>query len=111
MQWLRADTDARRVNRELVVPGGWLVTTSMAVLAIRRRNVLQHRQWMMRSYAVTFAFVTFRFGVDALAAQGLPVPDAQVIMAWACWAVPLLLLEPLLQFGTPHRPSSRSRPS
>lgn len=75
----------------------WVVTTSMAILAIRRRNVCQHREWMMRSYVVTFAFVTFRFGVDALASRGLQIPDAQGIMAWACWAVPLLLVEPLLQ--------------
>ena len=75
----------------------WVITTSMAVLAIRRRNLHQHREWMMRSYAVTFAFVTFRFGVDTLASQGLPISDAQAIMAWACWAIPLLLLEPLLQ--------------
>ena len=75
----------------------WVITTTMAVLAIRRRNLLQHREWMMRSYAVTFAFVTFRFGVDALTGQGLPSGDAQAIMAWACWAIPLLLLEPLIQ--------------
>ena len=75
----------------------WVVTTSMAVFAIRRRNVPQHSEWMMRSYAVTFAFVTFRFGVDALIAQGTQPGDAQAIMAWACWALPLLLLEPLLQ--------------
>jgi uncharacterized membrane protein len=75
----------------------WVITTTMAVLAIRRRNLLQHREWMMRSYAVTFAFVTFRFGVDALTGRGLPPGDAQAIMAWACWAIPLLLLEPLLQ--------------
>jgi uncharacterized membrane protein len=88
----------------------WVVTTSMAVLAIRRRNVLQHREWMMRSYAVTFAFVTFRFGVDRLAAKGLPVPDAQVIMAWACWAMPLLLLEPLLQIRRmAYRPANESK--
>jgi uncharacterized membrane protein len=76
----------------------WVITTSMAVFAIRRRKVLQHREWMMRSYAVTFAFVTFRFGVDALTSQGLPPGEAQAVMAWACWALPLLLLEPLLQF-------------
>ncbi len=76
----------------------WVVTTTMAVLAIRRRNILLHREWMMRSYAVTFAFVTFRFGVDALISQGVQGSDAQAIMAWACWALPLLLLEPLLQF-------------
>jgi uncharacterized membrane protein len=75
----------------------WVITTSMAVLAIRRRNLLQHREWMMRSYAVTFAFVTFRIGVDTLVSQGLEVRDAQGVMAWACWALPLLLLEPLLQ--------------
>ncbi len=76
----------------------WVITTTMAVIAIRHRNVLQHREWMMRSYAVTFAFVTFRFGVDGLIAwQGMEPRDAQGAMAWACWAVPLLLLEPLLQ--------------
>ena len=75
----------------------WVITTSMAVLAIRRRDVFQHREWMMRSYSVTFAFVTFRFGVDALTSQGLAAGDAQAIMAWACWAIPLLLLEPMLQ--------------
>ena len=75
----------------------WVLTTAMAVFAIYRRALFQHREWMMRSYAVTFAFVTFRFGVDALIAQGLQPGDAQAIMAWACWALPLLLLEPLLQ--------------
>ena len=75
----------------------WVVTTSMAVLAIRRRNLLQHREWMMRSYAVTFAFVTFRIGVDTLTSQGVTANDAQGVMAWACWSIPLLLLEPLLQ--------------
>jgi uncharacterized membrane protein len=76
----------------------WVITTSMAVFAIRRRNVPQHREWMMRSYAVTFAFVTFRFGVDALVSQGVSASEAQGVMAWACWALPLLVLEPLLQF-------------
>jgi uncharacterized membrane protein len=75
----------------------WVITTFMAVMAIRRRDVSQHREWMMRSFAVTFAFVTFRFGVDTLTLQGVAGADAQAIMAWACWAVPLLLLEPMLE--------------
>jgi len=76
----------------------WVITTTMGVLAIRRHNRLQHREWMMRSYAVTFAFVTFRIGVDGLIAwRGMAPGDALMIMSWACWALPLLLLEPLLQ--------------
>jgi uncharacterized membrane protein len=89
----------------------WVITTAMAVLAIRRRDLLQHREWMMRSYAVTFAFVTFRIGVDVLTSRGLAPSDAQAVMAWACWAVPLLLLEPLLQLrrAVTSAPSPASR--
>ena len=76
----------------------WIITTSMAIVAIRRRNVIQHREWMLRSYTVTFAFVTFRLFADALGRLQLAsVDDASTIMAWACWAVPLLLVEPLIQ--------------
>jgi uncharacterized membrane protein len=43
----------------------WFVFTLYAYLAIRRKDVRAHRIWMMRSYALTFAFVhvnvTFRF--------------------------------------------------
>lgn len=75
----------------------WVVTTAMAVFAIRHRNVAQHREWMLRSYAVTFAFVLFRFGSDELAAMGLALNEVQGTMAWAAWVVPLVLLEPALQ--------------
>jgi len=76
----------------------WIVTTSMAVLSIRRRNVIQHREWMLRSYTVTFAFVTFRLFAELLAKwQIASHDDAGTLMAWACWSVPLLLAEPLIQ--------------
>jgi len=76
----------------------WLITTSMAIIAIRRRSYEQHREWMLRSYTVTFAFVTFRLLDPWL--QRLHVAsadDVDTIMAWACWSVPLLLIEPVLQ--------------
>jgi uncharacterized membrane protein len=76
----------------------WLITTSMAVYAIRRRNLIQHREWMLRSYTVTFAFVTFRIVSDALGKWTTLSPDdIGTIMAWSCWALPLLLVEPLIQ--------------
>ena len=88
----------------------WALTTSMAVFAIRRRDVMQHREWMMRSYAVTFGFVVFRFGVDALVNwKGMSPLDAQAIMAWAGWTMPLLLLEPLLQLRRMRASTPSSR--
>ena len=38
----------------------WIMTTGLAVISICRSMVEQHREWMIRSYVVTFGFVTFR---------------------------------------------------
>jgi uncharacterized membrane protein len=38
----------------------WIVCTTAAVLTARNRQIVQHRQWMARSYAVTFTFVSSR---------------------------------------------------
>jgi len=76
----------------------WVVTTGMAVLAIHRRALHQHREWMIRSYIVTFAFVTFRFFDYVLSGWKVAPPDQIAsFLAFACWAVPLLLAEPLIQ--------------
>jgi uncharacterized membrane protein len=38
----------------------WMVTTAAAFLTARNRHFQQHREWMVRSYAVTFTFVATR---------------------------------------------------
>jgi uncharacterized membrane protein len=38
----------------------WFVATLMAVLMARNRYIVQHQQWMVRSYALTFSFVITR---------------------------------------------------
>jgi hypothetical protein len=74
----------------------------MALYSIGTRRIEQHREWMIRSYIVTFAFVTYRLGENLLR-QWISVPDTPdaddiaIMMAWACWAIPLLLAEPLIQ--------------
>lgn len=40
--------------------GAWLVCTAAAFITARNRQFVQHRQWMIRSYAVTFTFVSSR---------------------------------------------------
>jgi uncharacterized membrane protein len=80
----------------------WVLTTSMALYAIRTRRIDQHREWMLRSYTVTFAFVTYRFASIWLerwihVAQDPHVDDIDTLLAWACWAIPLLFAEVLIQ--------------
>jgi len=38
----------------------WIVCTTAGVIAARNRQIAVHRQWMARSYAVTFTFVSSR---------------------------------------------------
>lgn len=38
----------------------WLVTTYLAYYYIRKKNIILHKEWMYRSYAVTLVAVTFR---------------------------------------------------
>jgi hypothetical protein len=45
---------------------------------------------------VTFGFVAFRVIAPALRAAGIE-NDRGAIAAWACWAVPLLITELVLQ--------------
>lgn len=82
----------------------WVITTSMALFAIRRRQIQQHRDWMLRSYTVTSAFVTFRLLDHWLINWHVaPNDDIDAITAWACWAVPLLIAEPLIQLRVLRR--------
>ena len=86
----------------------WVLTTWMAYAAIRKRAIERHREWMIRSYTVTFAFVLFRL-VDQLLIHWhvAPADEIDAMTAWACWSVPLLLIEPVLQFRRARRGTLR----
>ena len=75
----------------------WVLTTTLAIGAVRRGLIEQHKQWMIRSYVVTFAFVTFRATWAVLQAAGVGTRSEQLAMcSWFCWALPLLIVEAVL---------------
>src|SRR6202046_1428586 len=43
-----------------VQAAAWIVCTATAFISARNRQIARHRQWMVRSYAVTFTFVSSR---------------------------------------------------
>jgi uncharacterized membrane protein len=76
----------------------WLTTSGMAYYAIRQGQIEVHQEWMVRSYVVTFAFVTFRFLYDVPPMSHLgPINERSITDIWACWAIPLLATEVILQ--------------
>jgi heme/copper-type cytochrome/quinol oxidase subunit 3 len=82
----------------------WATTTAMAYYAVRQRQISIHKEWMIRSYVVTFAFVTFRVLNDFPPMMNwLPESDRSVTYGWACWAIPLLITEVILQLARMRR--------
>ena len=69
----------------------WILCTGVAYLAILRGLVSLHKEWMVRSYIVTFGFVSFRLINDYPPAiyWGTGV-DRAATVAWACWVVPII---------------------
>ena len=82
---------------------GWLYTGLRAYLAIRARNIVYHRRWMVRNFALTFAAVTLRLWLLASMASGIAFELAYPVIAWLCW-VPNLLVAELL-FNQTHNQS------
>ena len=82
----------------LALASAWFTSAAMALYAILKRQVQVHREWMVRTYVITFAFVTFRVLNDYYPGARLqPNADRAVAIAWACWVFPLMFTEIILQ--------------
>ena len=77
----------------------WFITSGMAFYSILNRNINQHKEWMIRSYIVTNGFIVFRIIYYSLLAFPSFIFRNEVhgVSAWACWSIPLLIAEWILQ--------------
>ncbi|MBD3636672.1 MAG: DUF2306 domain-containing protein [Crocinitomicaceae bacterium] len=84
----------------------WFYTTLMAVIKVKNKEIIEHKKWMYRSYALSFAAVTLRLLVPLMS---LPViskylgstPDERdyviiVATAWLSWIINLVFVELLI---------------
>lgn len=64
----------------------WFVATTVAFVHIRNRHVEQHRAWMVRSFSLSFFFVTGSLWMPAMAATGLPHAVSyplSIVLGWS----------------------------
>lgn len=75
----------------------WILFTAVALLKIKQGNYSEHRNWMIRSYALTLSAVSLRiyawlfpkfFHMNAF--------DQYALIAWLSWTVNLLIAEYLI---------------
>ncbi|HKX83105.1 MAG TPA: DUF2306 domain-containing protein [Pyrinomonadaceae bacterium] len=71
----------------------WGGTNYKAYRAIRNGRILEHRSWMTRNYALTFAAVTLRIWLPLELIAGMRFSDAYAIVAWLCWVPNALIAE------------------
>lgn len=75
----------------------WLYTGAMAYISIRRGDVVAHRRWMIRNYALTFAAATLRIELGAMQFAGVGFNVAFPIVAWSSWVLNSLAAEAWLR--------------
>lgn len=77
----------------LVVGALWLATTLLGWRAIRARQVVSHRRWMVRSYALCSAAITLRFELPLLLMATGDFAFSFTVVAWCSWLPNLLFAE------------------
>ncbi|MBO6506489.1 MAG: DUF2306 domain-containing protein [Kordiimonadaceae bacterium] len=76
----------------------WLVTTSLAYLRARAKDLLSHKKWMIRSYALTYSAVTLRIQLGlAIPIMGYEFFEVYSIVAWSAWVPNALFAEWLVR--------------
>jgi len=72
----------------------WVFSTLMAYRTIRKKDIEAHREWMIRSYALTFAAVTLRLHLPLYTGfMGLDFIPAYRLVSWTAWVPNLLVVE------------------
>jgi uncharacterized membrane protein len=71
----------------------WFGVTTIAFLRVRQRQIAAHREWMIRSVALSFFFVTFSVWVPGLARSGLPEAISYPLAVFLSWSLNLLVAE------------------
>ena len=84
----------------------WLYSGYRAYRHIRNKDIEQHRQWMIRNYALTFAGVMLRVWAPLSGAMGIDFLMAYMVIGWLCWVPNLLVAEWIIRRT---RPASDAR--
>ena len=72
----------------------WFYCTAMAFDHIRKKDITAHREWMWRSFALTFAAITLRIYIFVASYfVDLKTPTAYATIAWLSWLLNIIVIE------------------
>lgn len=71
----------------------WIWTLWQGIAAARRRQIAEHRRWMIRNYGLTFAAVVLRVLVRKASEYDLPYEQVYPVVTWLSWVPTLVGIE------------------
>jgi len=96
----------------LLLSATWIFMTTCAWIAIRNRNIIAHRLFMIRSYALAMVFVFLRLIGDIPQEKLFFFIDSMEIrdttLEWISWILPLLTIELIFSWLPSLRRSVKS---
>ena len=75
----------------------WLYSGYRAYRHIRNKEIEQHREWMIRNYALTLAGLMLRVWVPLSIPTGIDFAMAYTFIGWLCWVPNLLVAEGIVR--------------
>ena len=79
----------------------WLFSTWRAYDLARQGRIAEHRRWMIRSFALTFAAVTLRLYLPFVFLSPLGYVNGYRVVSFACWIPNLVVAEMLVRRRSP----------
>lgn len=77
----------------------WAAFTGLGLTAAMERRFAAHREWMLRSYALTSNAITLRLMLPLSALLGIDFAVAYPAIAWLSWSLNLALFEVWLRWS------------
>jgi uncharacterized membrane protein len=71
----------------------WTLTTATAWRYALKRNFVEHRRWMIRSFVLTLAAVTLRLYLPVAELLPVPIVDSYRVISFLCWIPNLIVAE------------------
>jgi len=81
----------------------FLFSVVKAYLHIRRREILQHREWMIRAFALALGVSTFRVLLNVFLIAGVSFPEAWETVVWLGFATNMVIAEVWINVTRPSR--------
>jgi uncharacterized membrane protein len=74
----------------------WFYATAQGLRALLAGRYAEHGEWMLRSYALTFAAVTLRLYLPLLPMLGIDFVEGYRAISYLCWIPNLLIAEAMI---------------